>query len=67
MNLSRIMPVSFMLEGEYGIRDAALSLPAIIGEKGVARVLTPELTQEEKETLVHSARLIAAAVKGAAA
>jgi malate dehydrogenase len=67
MNLSRIFPVSLMLEGEYGIRDAALSMPAIIGEKGVMKILTPELTRDEKETLAQSARLIASVVKGAAA
>ncbi len=67
MNLSRILPVSLMLEGEYGIKDAALSAPAIIGEKGVMKILTPELTKEEKETLAQSARLIASVVKGAAA
>jgi len=67
MNLARILPVSLMLEGEYGIRDAALSVPAIIGEKGVTRILTPELTKEEKETLAQSARLIASVVKGGAA
>ena len=67
MNLSRIFPVSLMLEGEYGIKDAALSVPAIIGEKGVTKILTPELTKEEKETLAQSARLIASVVKGAAA
>ncbi len=56
-----------MLDGEYGIRDAALSVPVIIGEKGVARVLTPELTREEKDRMAQSARLIASVVKGGAA
>ncbi len=67
MNLSRIFPVSLMLEGEYGLRDAALSVPAIVGEKGVTKILTPELTREEKEALAQSARLIASVVRGGAA
>jgi malate dehydrogenase len=66
MNLSRIFPVSLMLDGEYGIRDAALSVPAVVGEKGVTRILTPELTREEKEALARSARLIASVVQGGA-
>jgi malate dehydrogenase len=66
MNLERIFPVSLMLDGEYGIRDAALSVPAIVGEKGVSRILTPELTREEKAALVQSARLIASVVQGGA-
>lgn len=67
MNLQRIFPVSLMLDGEYGLRDAALSVPAIIGEKGVTKILTPELTSEEKEALARSARLIASVVRGGAA
>ena len=67
MNLSRIFSVSVLLDGEYGIRDAALSVPAVIGEKGVERILTPELTRDEKDILGQSARLIASVVKGGAA
>ena len=66
MNLSRIFPVSLVLEGEYGIKDAALSVPAVVGEKGVSRILTPELTREEREQLAQSARLIASVVQGGA-
>ncbi len=67
MNLARIFPVSLVLDGEYGIKDAALSVPAILGEKGVSKILTPELTREEKEALGQSARLIASVVQGGAA
>jgi malate dehydrogenase len=67
MNLNRIFPVSILLQGEYGVEDAALSLPAIIGEKGVVRVLVPELTAKEKAIFLESARKVAAAVKGDAA
>jgi len=67
MNLNRIFPVSVLLDGEYGARGAALSLPAVIGEKGVVRVLTPELTAQEKTVFLESARRVAAAVKGGAA
>lgn len=64
MNLNRIFPVSVLLEGEYGARGAALSLPAVIGEPGIVRVLTPELTDEEKAAFLESARRVAAAVAG---
>jgi malate dehydrogenase len=64
MNLRRIFPVSILLDGEYGARDAALSLPAVIGEQGVIRVLTPELTPEERGIFQESARRVAAAVRG---
>jgi malate dehydrogenase len=64
MNLGRIFSLSVLLEGEYGVRDAALSLPVVVGEKGVTRVITPELTAEEKAVFVESARRVTAAVKG---
>jgi len=66
MNLKRIFSVSVVLQGEYGIRDAALSLPAVIGEEGIVRVLTPDLTDAERAGLTVSARKIAAAVAGGA-
>jgi malate dehydrogenase len=65
MNLNRIFPVSIMLEGEYGVRDAALSLPAVIGETGAVRILTPELTPEETAMFVESARKVASIAEGA--
>ncbi len=64
MNLNRVFSVSFLLEGEYGVTDAALSLPAFVGSRGVARVLTPELTPPEIAVLRESARKIAAALGG---
>jgi malate dehydrogenase len=67
MNLNRIFPVSVQLQGEYGVNDAALSLPAVIGEKGVVRVLVPELSAKEKAVFLESAKKVAAAVKGGAA
>jgi malate dehydrogenase len=67
MNLNRIFPLSIVLEGEYGARDAALSLPLVIGEKGVVKVLTPALTDQEIAVFLESARRITAALKGDAA
>ncbi len=64
MNLRRIFPLSLVLEGEYGVRDAALSLPLVIGERGAVRVLTPELTTQELATFRESAHRVAAAVRG---
>jgi malate dehydrogenase len=67
MNLKRIFSVSVVLQGEYGVRDTALSLPAVIGEEGIVRLLTPELTDQEKAIFVESSKKIAAAVAGGAA
>jgi malate dehydrogenase len=64
MNLNRVFPMSILLEGEYGVRDAALSLPVVIGQDGVTRVLTPELTDAERAAFAESARKIKAALDG---
>jgi len=39
--------VSSVLTGEYGICDIALSLPSIVSAKGIKRVLTEPLSEEE--------------------
>jgi malate dehydrogenase len=64
MNLNRIFSVSVLLNGEYGVRDVALSLPAVVGEKGAVRLLTPELTPEEIAAFQDSARKVGSLVEG---
>jgi malate dehydrogenase len=66
MNLNRIFSVSILLKGEFGARGGALSLPAVLGEKGVSRVITPALTPEETGVFLESARLVASVAGGAA-
>jgi len=56
-DLHRILPVSIVLQGEYGLDDVALSLPCVVGRSGVERVLMPRLTEEENQWLVASAHL----------
>ena len=51
----RIASVSLWFQGQYGIRDVALSLPAVIGRCGIERVLEPRLSPEERERLARSA------------
>jgi malate dehydrogenase len=55
MDLHRVQCVSLGLEGEYGVRGVAMSLPAVIGSQGVLRVLTPELDPEERRRFRESA------------
>jgi L-lactate dehydrogenase len=59
----RVVSVSTVLNGQYGLRDVALSLPCVISANGVERIITPELSESEYEELMYSAGVIADAVK----
>ncbi|MEW6183683.1 MAG: malate dehydrogenase [Bacillota bacterium] len=54
----RILPVAAYLEGQYGERDVYAGVPAIIGGKGVEKVLEIHLTDSEKEALHTSIKLL---------
>jgi malate dehydrogenase len=53
----RVLPVSFVWDGSghYGVRDVAMSLPAVLGWTGVVRALEPTLSDEQVATLTSSA------------
>lgn len=53
-----ILPVSTVLNGEYGISDVALSTLCAIGSEGVVTTLTPKLSDEEMEKMKHSAEVL---------
>jgi len=50
-----ILTVSVPLTGEYGINDMALSVPAVLGEKGIEFILKLNLSSGELKDLQHSA------------
>ena len=50
----RIMPVSSLQSGAYGLRDVAISVPTVIGRKGVLGVIEVELWPKEKMALQKS-------------
>ena len=42
------MPVSVLIDGFLGVHDVYLSLPTVIGRKGIQRVLFPPLNEDEE-------------------
>jgi len=58
-NENSVLTVSSLLQGEYGIHDVCLSVPCIVGENGVVRIIDACLNPEEQETLNRSAQAIA--------
>ncbi len=47
----RILPVCIKLEGEYGIDDCYLGVPAVLGKNGIEKVIELKLNSEEMELL----------------
>ena len=59
-----ILTVSVAVEGEYGLSGLGLSLPAIVGAKGIKKVLTLDLTAAEEAELMESARVLKDIIRG---
>ncbi len=51
----RVLPVAAYVNGPYGIRDLYVGVPAVIGEKGVERIVELDLTADEKAAFLKSA------------
>ena len=41
-----VLPLSVMPQGEYGLENVAMSLPCILGESGIAKILTIPLDED---------------------
>ena len=54
----KVLPCSCYLEGEYGIRDLYVGVPAQLGQKGVERVWEIKLTDTEAAALKKSAAAV---------
>lgn len=50
----RILPCAVKLNGEYGIKDLYIGVPAVIGKNGVEKVVELELTESEKSEFDNS-------------
>ena len=52
------MPACAFMDGEYGINDVYLGVPAIIGRGGVEKVVELDLSSEEKSNLIDAAKAV---------
>ncbi|WP_298233219.1 L-lactate dehydrogenase [uncultured Azohydromonas sp.] len=53
-----VLTVSTLLQGQYGIEDVCLSLPAVVGRQGVRHLLPIPLSPDEEQALRRSAEVI---------
>jgi len=65
MDTGRLLSVSHLLSGEFGIRDLALSLPCVIDRTGISKVIIPKLDESEIKVMKQSADMIQQTIKEA--
>jgi L-lactate dehydrogenase len=58
-----VLPVSTVLQGEYGLRDVAVSVPSLVSSAGAHPVDGYPLSKLELGQLQHSADVVAAAIR----
>lgn len=61
-----VLPVATYLNGEYGVRDVCIGVPAVIGSDGVERIIELELNSEEKEWFSKGVESVKSAVSSLA-
>jgi len=54
----RVLPCAAYVDGAYGINDLYVGVPAVIGEKGVERIVELALTADERAALMKSAESV---------
>lgn len=52
----KMFPCSVLLEGEYGLNDLCIGVPAIIGKNGLEQIVEIELDDAEKAKMQESAK-----------
>jgi len=55
---NKMFPCSCMLEGDYGLEDICIGVPALIGANGIESIVEIELTDAEKRDLMTSAEAV---------
>lgn len=53
-----VLPVSSLMQGEFGLNDLCLSIPTVIGQNGVEKVVDIYLNNDENEKLQTSAKAL---------
>ncbi len=57
-NRNRILPTVCFLEGEYGLDDIAIGVPAVLGKNGIEDIIQLDMNDTEQAMLSNSASLV---------
>jgi malate dehydrogenase len=55
---NRLLPCAVLADGEYGLKDVYVGLPAVLGRQGVKKIVELKLSQDEQAALKKSADAI---------
>ena len=58
LDQKRLLPCAAYLDGEYGYKDLFMGVPVVVGGKGIEKIVTIPLTDEEKGMLAKSAKSV---------
>jgi len=58
LDTKKIFPCSCLLDGQYGLDDICIGVPAVIGKNGIEEILEIELSDAEKEKMKSSAEAV---------
>jgi L-lactate dehydrogenase len=61
-NENSVLSVSRLIDGYLGIRDVCIGIPSIVNKAGATKQLELDLSTEEREAFIHSARMIRQAI-----
>ena len=60
----QVIPVATYLDGEYGHSDVTIGVPAVIGRKGVEKIIELDLNDEEKQSFDTVIQSVKSAISG---
>lgn len=61
-NTRKTLALCAYLQGEYGLRDVCIGVPAKLGSQGIESIVEMELTADERQALVTSAEQVRAMI-----
>ncbi|NAL76659.1 malate dehydrogenase [Nitrososphaera sp. AFS] len=62
-NKNSLIPVSAFLEGEYGVKDVCIGVPAVIGRNGIQKIIDLPLNPAEQELFLKGVRNVQEAIR----
>ena len=62
-NKKAILPVSALLEGEYGYSDVCIGVPCVLGHGGMEKIIELKLDESEKKVFDLGVQSVKNAIK----